>query len=83
MYQKSARSRVAWFVWVQCADCIYRFGVPDLLVTTFVRLMGPNTTVLVAADNHHPEVIDEFRERVKKCPQVSKQSGISQNFQGC
>jgi hypothetical protein len=39
----------------QCTDCVYRIGVPPLLVATFRALIGPDTWILCAADSHNSE----------------------------
>jgi hypothetical protein len=41
-----------------------------MLVTTFLSLMGPHTTVLCATDSHNLEVIEEFKDQVGTCKQL-------------
>lgn len=45
-------------------DCVYREGIPDLLVSSIEALMGPKSIALCAVASHKPDVMKEFCDRV-------------------
>ncbi|EKX41081.1 hypothetical protein GUITHDRAFT_164467 [Guillardia theta CCMP2712] len=53
-----------WPDLVICTDCIYRQGIPEILIATIKEVVGPDTVMLCAAANHRPDVIEDFHHRI-------------------